>query len=156
MAQLFVDMDGVLADFDAHHEAVFGVRSDKRLDNVDWAAVRKVKDFYLNIPPMPDFDELWAFIEPRKPIVLTGVPRSVEEAADNKRAWAKRHLGDHIEVWCCRSSEKCRRCLTGDVLIDDWEKYRRLWLKAGGVWITHVSAAQTIEALRRHYDQPEG
>ena len=48
---LFVDMDGVLADFDAHHEAVLGVRSDKQTDNVDWLRVRDIKDFYLNIPP---------------------------------------------------------------------------------------------------------
>jgi hypothetical protein len=38
---LFVDMDGVLADFDAHHEAVFGVRPSKVTDNVHWAAVRR-------------------------------------------------------------------------------------------------------------------
>ena len=48
---LFVDMDGVLADFAQHHQAVFGWRPEKE-DNVDWAAVRKVEDFYLNIPPM--------------------------------------------------------------------------------------------------------
>ncbi len=49
--QIFVDMDGVLADFDAHYEAVLGVRPDKITDNVDWSAVRAVKDFYLNHPP---------------------------------------------------------------------------------------------------------
>lgn len=36
---LFVDMDGALADFDRHHETVAGYRSDKLLDNADWAAV---------------------------------------------------------------------------------------------------------------------
>jgi hypothetical protein len=38
-------MDGVLADFDAHHMAIFCVRSDKELDNVDWERVRAVRDF---------------------------------------------------------------------------------------------------------------
>jgi hypothetical protein len=33
------------ADFDAHHEAVLGIRSDKQLDDVDWG---RVKHFYLN------------------------------------------------------------------------------------------------------------
>lgn len=146
--RLFVDMDGVLADFDGHHEAVFGVRSDKLADNVDWTRVRGVRDFYPHIPPMPDMALLWTTIAPLEPIVLTGVPHSVEEAADNKRAWVRRHLGAHVEVRCCRSKEKCRHAEPGDLLIDDWEKYRDLWLGAGGRWITHRSAAETIDQLR--------
>ena len=35
----------------------------------------------------------------------------------------------------------------GDVLIDDWEKYKSLWLDVGGVWITHRSAAETADEL---------
>jgi hypothetical protein len=147
--QLFVDMDGVLADFDAHHEAVLGVRSDKQLDNVDWDRVRAVKDFYFNIPPMPDMEQLWRRIEAHKPIVLTGVPKDVEEAPGNKRAWVARHIGDHVEVRCCKSRDKCLHAAPGDVLIDDWIKYRNLWVKAGGVWITHRSAAETADELAR-------
>src|SRR3984893_8427586 len=67
--QLFVDMDGVLADFDRHHETGFGVRSDKLTDNVDWAAVGAVKDYYLSIPPMADLALLWGRIERYRPII---------------------------------------------------------------------------------------
>jgi hypothetical protein len=147
--QLFVDMDGVLADFDSHHTAVFGVRSDKLLDNVDWDAVKRVKDFYLNIPPMSDLNVLWDFVGPLQPIVLTGVPSGVEVAAENKRAWVRRHLGTLVEVRCCPSKEKCLHARAGDVLVDDWEKYRHLWEAKGGRWITHTSAESTIHALMR-------
>jgi hypothetical protein len=143
---LFVDMDGVLADFDLGYEAAFGIRPSIHADNVDWELVRQRKHFYLNLPPMPDFQVLWSFIAPLKPIVLTGVPFSVLEAADNKRLWARRWLGD-TEVRACRSSEKCLHAKPGDILIDDWEKYRRKWEKAGGIWITHTSAANTIAQL---------
>jgi hypothetical protein len=145
--QLFVDMDGVLADFDAHHEAVFGVRSDKLLDNVDWKAVRRVAGFYAAIPPMADLAELWGAVERHNPIVLTGVPSSVDEAPENKRAWVRKYLGAHIEVRCCRSAEKCLHADEGDILIDDWEKYRHLWIAKGGRWITHRNAAETIRKL---------
>ena len=148
MPKLFVDLDGVLADFDRHHEAVFGFRSCKVADNVDWKAVRAVPDFYLNIPPMEDLDALWARIERYSPVVLTGVPSSVEEAPDNKRAWVRKNLGDHVEVRCVRSKEKYLHCTGSDsLLIDDWEKYKHLWEGAGGRWITHVSASETARQL---------
>lgn len=147
MAQLFVDMDGVLADFDAHHEATFGFRACKLADNVDWNAVRAVPGFYLNIPPMVDLQALWTRIAPLRPIVLTGVPYSVVEAPDNKRAWVRKHLGEHVDVITCRSAEKYRHARPGDILIDDWEKYRQNWDSVGGIWITHTSAADTIRQL---------
>lgn len=145
--QLYVDMDGVLADFDRQHELVFGVRSDKQADNVDWAAVRMVKDFYLDMPPMPDMPALWARIARYQPIVLTGVPAAVEEAPANKRAWVRKHLGNEVELICCRSRDKSLYAAAGDILIDDWEKYRVLWVAKGGIWITHQNAAATIAAL---------
>lgn len=145
--QLYVDMDGVLADFDTQYEHHFGIRPCKNSDNVDWDAVRSVPDFYLGIPPMADLGELWTRIARYNPIVLTGIPWSVAEAAENKRAWVKRNLGAHVEVRCCRSKEKCMHAQPGDILIDDWEKYRQLWLDAGGIWITHTSAADTDRAL---------
>lgn len=150
MTRVFVDLDGVLADFDTGYERAFGVRPDKAADNVDWEAVRREPGFYARLPPMPDMLELWAAIVwlVPQPVILTGIPKGVPEAADNKRAWVARHLGPHIEVRCCLSREKCLHAWTGDVLIDDWEKYKHLWLERGGRWITHTSARSTIEQLR--------
>ena len=145
--QLCIDMDGVLADFDRHHEAMFGTRPCKIADNVDWKVVRKVKDFYLNIPPVADLEELWARIEHYSPIVLTGIPSSVAEAADNKQAWVRKHLGAHVPVICCPAREKYLHAGSGNVLIDDWEKYKDLWVAAGGRWVTHKSAADTARQL---------
>ena len=108
-----------------------------------------MKGFYFDIPPMADMEALWRRIERHRPIVLTGVPKEVAEAADNKRAWVARHLGDQVEVRCCRSREKCLHAAPGDVLIDDWEKYRHLWIEAGGIWITHRGATETSAELER-------
>lgn len=147
--QVFVDMDGVLADFDTHYEAVFGRRASKLTDDVDWKAVRAAPGFFADMPPMPDMRELWDYVSrlTRKPIVLTGVPSSVEEAPANKRAWVTRHLGEHVEVRACQSKLKCLHARPGDILIDDWEKYRGLWIAKGGRWITHTSAKTTIDRL---------
>jgi hypothetical protein len=147
--QVYVDMDGVLADFDTHHERTFGRLPDRVADDVDWSHVNNHPDFFLGIDPMPDMEDLWRFVErltPR-PKVLTGVPASVAVAPDNKRAWVRKHLGSSVEVICCRSRDKSLHCQPGDLLIDDWEKYRDLWLAKGGRWITHRSAEDTISKM---------
>jgi hypothetical protein len=144
--KLFVDMDGVLADFERGYWEAFGVDVSKQTDNVDWTKVRNHKDFYLNLPPMPDISVLWSCIYQLNPIILTGVPHSVEEACANKTGWVRRCLGD-IEVRCCRSSEKYLHAEAGDILIDDWEKYRHKWEEVGGIWITHTSALETVNQL---------
>ncbi len=145
--QIYVDMDGVLADFDRHYLRIFGVELSKTIDRVDWKVVRESKDFYLNIPQMPDLGVLWDRVYPYNPIVLTGIPSNVDEAESNKLAWAKRHLTSDTETICCRSKDKRDYCQPGDLLIDDREKYKHLWLDAGGVWITHTSSKATCARL---------
>lgn len=147
---LFCDMDGVLADFNRGYHETFGIVANKTIDNVDWLKVRNHKDFFRNLPPMPDMLELWEFIGQFNPIILTGVPKDVPEAVSNKLGWIHRYLGNDVEVRCCQSSKKWQHALPGDVLIDDWVKYKHRWEKAGGMWITHISAKTTIETLKQH------
>ena len=144
--QIYVDMDGVLADFDRHYLAIFGY-TPTRPGGVDWEAVRAHEGFYQTIPPMPDMEALWGRLWPYKPIVLTGVPEQVGEAGDNKRAWAQWHLPQDTKIICCPAKYKFRHCRPGDLLIDDYEKHQQKWLDAGGIWITHISAADTCARL---------
>jgi hypothetical protein len=146
--QIFVDMDGVLADFDRGYAQAFGVAATKETDNVDWTLVRNRVNFYRDLPPMADMPALWQYLAPYNPIVLTGVPHSVEEAPANKRAWVEKWIGPHVEVRTCFSREKCLHAKPGDLLIDDWIKYRDRWIEVGGRWITHVSASDTIAEMK--------
>lgn len=147
--QLYVDQDGVLADFDSHYQTLFGSSPNKLQDKVDWRRIQSCPDFFATIRPMSDLPELWSFLKPLDPIVLTGVPVSLREtAAEQKRAWSRRHLGEDVEIICCLSREKATFAKPGDILIDDWEKYKHLWVEAGGIWVTHRSAAQTIQQLQ--------
>lgn len=152
MAQLFLDMDGVLADFDTGYFNRFGHRPSKHDDQahaVDWELVRQTPGFYRDLPPMEDFHELWDYASHFKPIVLTGVPRSVEGAKSNKREWVDHWLGVDTPMIGCPSRDKSLYLTPGDVLVDDWEKYKDLWIAAGGRWITHTSAAQSIYSLKQ-------
>jgi hypothetical protein len=145
--QIFVDMDGVLADFDTQYEKVFGIKNNIEKDDVDWKKVRSIPNFYADIPPMPDMRILWNYVSSYNPIILTGIPSSVAEAAGNKVMWAVKNIGPEVRVWPVRSKEKYLYGKPGDILIDDWEKHRHRWENMGGVWITHINAETTIEEL---------
>lgn len=155
--RIFLDMDGVLADFDAGYEKRFGVRPDKASDNVDWQLVRSTPNFYRDLPPMPDcYDLLLGLsklgIRLTSLTILTGVPANVPEALANKRAWVEDHIPP-IPIIGCRSKEKCLHGQAGDVLIDDWDRYKGLWEGMGGHWITHTSAASSLQQLRELLSQ---
>jgi len=139
--QIYVDMDGVLADFDRHYLAIFGY-APTRHGGTDWKAVRAHKGFYQSMPVMPDASVLWSRLYPRyRPIVLTGVSEHVPESEENKRSWTQWNLAPDTKIICCPAQYKFRHCLPGDLLIDDYEKHQQKWLDAGGIWITHTNAA---------------
>lgn len=155
--QIWCDMDGVLADFDEGYSVVMGRPIEKRdyhkdWTQADWDALHKASPtFFRDLPPMPDAERLWNYIKPHYPRILTGVPKELNAAAPNqKREWAARtpFIGPLATVVCCRSREKFHHCKPGDILIDDWEKYRALWEQAGGIWVTHTSASATIAQLQ--------
>lgn len=147
--QIYCDLDGTLADLNKHYHDTFGEPASYGQEwDIEWNKIQNSQDFFFHIPPMPDMQELWNFIEPYGPIVLTGVPKSVKIAEDNKRAWCKKYLGAHVKVYCCLSRNKFKVCTPGDILIDDWTRYKNLWEEAGGIWITHISARQTILELK--------
>jgi len=153
---IYVDLDGTLADFDRHYLSTIGGllppkwRHPDNAQDVDWERIDAI-NFYATMPPMDDHRLLWDYITPHGPIILTGCPKIGREGAErNKREWVARHLGPTVPVITCFSREKARYASPGAILIDDWEKYKHLWLAAGGVWVTHTSATATIALLRSH------
>lgn len=146
--KLFVDMDGVLVDFDLGYERELGKRPSYDADeSLDWKPLLALPYFWLTLPPMPDAFELWAGVLPHSPTILTGVPSVFAGTADQKRTWVARHLGPDIPVITCPSREKYLHGKPGDVLIDDRPKCGLPWVKMGGVWITHTSAEKSLGEL---------
>jgi hypothetical protein len=151
--KLFVDMDGVLADFDRQYIETIGPLPDRAdpARDVNWSKIGDM-DFFASMPPMADAFELWDHASALRggAVILTGCPNIGRERAEHdKRDWVRRHLGAEVEVRTLLSKEKSLHCSPGDILIDDWEKYRQLWEVKGGLWITHTSAKDTIDQLRR-------
>ena len=154
MTQIYVDMDGVLADFDRAAWERLGLRDPRKAESdlggpEFWRRIGAIPHYYRSLPLMPDARVLWAGVlaaRPRPPIILTGVPWSIATAVADKRAWAAEHF-PCAAVITCAAKDKARYCRPGDILIDDWPKYRALWEAAGGTFIVHTSAATSLEVL---------
>jgi hypothetical protein len=147
--QLYLDCDGVLANFDKAAVAAFGVpaREYEVINGWDtfWEKIRSVQpNVYAELELLPDAMELYNAVKHLRPIILTGSSR--EWARPQKLAWRDKYFPG-VPMIVCRSNEKCRNCQPGDVLIDDYLKYQQLWIDAGGIFIYHTSAFTSINRL---------
>lgn len=149
--RIFVDMDGVLADFDSGYERLFGGRPIRNVagHNTDWEKVRSVPLFFHTLPMMSDAQELLDGLGPHHPYtILTGVPKEIDAASNEKIDWVRSHIHPDQPVICCRSRDKCKHGEPGDVLIDDYMKYADLWTDMGGIFVHHTSAKSSLQKLR--------
>jgi hypothetical protein len=82
------------------------------------------------------------------PIILTALPREGAEKVDRqKRQWVRDYFGEY-EVITCQTKDKPNYCKPGDILIDDRAVNRDRWIKKGGTYIIHTTAARTVGALQ--------
>lgn len=157
MPRLFVDLDGVLADWEAGAASVLGMTPGDFQElhgaAVMWKALEAHPDFYRRLPWMADGAELWAAVNDKaiwpgpRPMILSGTPLG-EWSQPQKLEWVVLELGIDVPLFLCMSIDKARFCCEGDVLIDDREAARLDWETAGGVFIHHTSAAETIAQLQ--------
>lgn len=146
--RLFLDLDGVLADFDRGVQAVTGRRPEELPRKAMWVALARAPDFFETLELMEDAEALWRFCAPYRPTILTGLPLG-SWAPEQKRRWVARVLGAHVPVITCMSRDKPRWSGPGHVLVDDRAPAREGWERQGGVFVHHVSAERSIAALRR-------
>jgi 5'(3')-deoxyribonucleotidase len=150
---LFLDMDGVLADFDFSAEKLCGMAprlfEEKYGSEKFWATINSDPNFFLNLRPMPDAMELYNAVKKHEPIILTGIPQGMDPDVNQKRDWGRMMFGHHQRVICCQSSKKSLYIKAlGDILVDDRQRYMRKWLARGGYFIIHKNAADSIMKLK--------
>jgi hypothetical protein len=153
MRQLYLDCDGVLADFDKGATAVLGLppRVFEKRHGLGkfWQKLAAAPDFYFGLPLMDDATELFEAVRHLDPIILTGLPRG-NWAADQKVRWAAKYFpGTRIITTMAR--DKRDHAKEGDVLVDDQTRHRERWEEVGGVFIHHRSARQSIAELRQFF-----
>lgn len=158
--ELFVDLDGVVADF------IKGMRklipdyseeqyeTDSKYRSMMWNAVKEYSDqgndFWYDLELMPDAMVLWNYVRDFDPQILTATGDPRYGAGEQKRRWVAKHFGPDVPVNLARKArEKAQHAGGNRILIDDKEKAINPWREAGGIGILHTSAASTIAQLQQ-------
>ena len=93
--QIFLDCDGVLADFDKAAEQILGLApaifEDRPGSAQFWSRLASTDIFFENLEPLPDAYELYEAVRHKHPIILTGLPHGAW-AEPQKRRWAEKHF----------------------------------------------------------------
>lgn len=152
--RVFVDMDGVLADF------ITGIESADFLDkplvteqDYDNNKVSFInKRLFRNLPPMEGMLDLIDFIKqhnlPWEILSAAGLTENRNLAVYDKTAWIREHVCPYVAVTCtANGKKKAIFAKPNRVLIDDRLDNIEAWEKAGGIGILHKSVAETIETL---------
>lgn len=132
---VYLDLDGVMADFEQHYENLFSHRHNSVGDGIMWKNIHSREDWWHTMPRMPTFEYLWDNIKQYNPIILTGCPpQNYDRAVAGKIKWCLQHFGEDVPVITCRSKDKPLHMKNeGDILIDDLDKNCIKWNDAGGI-----------------------
>lgn len=153
MPNIFLDNDGVFADFDAHFENLFGSHPNKIGDPHIWTYINEDPEaFWEGMPLMEGAVEKFEAFRPYNPTFLTGCPKSgYDVAAAHKRVWLREKFGDVPVITCLSRDKQVHMKAPGDVLLDDMPRNLKRWEAAGGVAIRYRRGQwrEAIDAVHR-------
>ena len=150
MRRIYLDLDGVMADFDGYFLEQFGVASNTLDDPTLWKWINGHGNFFSNLPVCEGAVEFYNSLGDLNVTILTACPKTnYTVAAVQKRDWVYRHLSPNVTVIPMLGGKN--KCLfmhsPGDILIDDFEKNCIAWREHGGIAIQHKNFVDTTKQL---------
>jgi 5'(3')-deoxyribonucleotidase len=140
---VFVDMDGVLADFFGEWARLDGKSHYKDIDNPE-AKLQLVRDhptFWIDLPVLPNAGKLLGAVKKfAGDYNICSTPLQGDKNSEpQKRLWVKKHLAAYPprEVYITHNKPAHATQPDGspNILIDDFGKNIKAWNAAGGIGI---------------------
>ena len=151
--RLFLDADGVLADFNRGARNLLGASPKEYIAKHGrgefWKRLAKAPNFFGSLAEMPDARILFDAVRHLKPTILTGLPEG-SWSAPQKVEWAAEHFPG-VPIVTCLARDKHKHMHPGDVLVDDREKHRDAYEAHGVLFIHHWNAADSLRRLAKIY-----
>ena len=146
--KIYVDMDGVLTDFDKKLADLLEKTLDRGWDFGNdpkvWKKITEAgKSFWADMVWMPDGRKLWDAVKKHDPMILSA-PTRHPSSVEGKKEWLKSNLPG---VPFIIDQKKEKYADKNSVLIDDREKNIRKWEDAGGIGILHKDAESSLKKL---------
>jgi len=160
--KIYVDMDGVVADFEKRFEDLAGMTppefQSKYGKDAFWDFIdegnNKIK-FWVGIPPMEGAKQLIDYVSKHDYSMLTA-PSIKKQSRLGKSLWIRNHVGKifpskpTVIFKYAKEKHKVKPSLTEkDILIDDKASTIDNWNAAGGTGILFTSASQAISELKK-------
>ena len=156
MMTIYVDMDGVIADFFSELAKHYKVNHWKDLPDRD-GSVKGLAgtDFFGRLPKFESSDDLIAFIDNTTDGQWSILSSPLRGDHDNsgfwKRHWLKKHNYNPVEAiftgrkesYATNKAEK-----TPNILIDDKPANIERWANAGGIGILYQANENSLEELK--------
>lgn len=156
MMTLYLDMDGVLCDFDTKYAEIYPDLEDKRKFQI---AVEE-HEIFKNLKPMPDTLQLLLHVATLKHIhieILTSVGTFDENVGHKvklqKAYWLEKNNIPHKPNFVKSKAEKAEYANKKSILIDDRVGCVEPFIAAGGHAILHKNAKTTIVELTELIDK---
>lgn len=152
--EIYVDLDGVLADFELFLFDHYQIRVHSTLDEDMWAAVNhydETGEWFYDLPKMERADHLMAYVRKYNPYILTATGRNYDRASLQKKRWAHEVFGIPMDriITVPKSEKKGEYAAPNRILIDDnLQRSIKTWEAAGGVGIHHTNVRMTIAELK--------
>ena len=159
--KIYCDMDGVIADFEARFEHFAGLSPDDYRAEVTKKYGKKMESkmfwdlidnqigvrFWRGIPWMPGGKDLWAYIKPYNPTLLTA-PSFAASSKIGKSLWVKDHIPG-AKVIFAQAEKKADYAEPNAILIDDREDTIMRWKAKNGIGILYKNTDQAISELKQ-------
>ncbi len=164
---IYIDMDGVVADFDTPARAILKPTWEEqrhadatgRWPDTKWRTILNQQDFFRILPKMPQADELMALARRFETELgwrlrmLTAIPKKNDfpEAFQDKIDWMQEHYPGVRVCFGPYSQDKQQHCKPGDILVDDRASNIEEWQQAGGrtVRVLHNNYPQALDELHK-------
>ena len=146
--RVYLDMDGVLADFFSEWSRLAGVKHYKDINNTEETLqlVREHPTFWIDLPMLPHARALVkTVIEKYGEYRICSTPLAGDERSKpGKIAWIKKHLSDMPPAEIVLTHSKADHALgngVANILVDDYGVNINKWRAAGGIGIKYDDSA---------------
>lgn len=154
---IYVDMDGVIADFEKRYKEKFNVSPEQTRDNKSFGGFfdKFIADKeFATLDMMPDARLLLQFLdtlsEPKEILSSTASEKWHDNIMPQKKEWLKNHGIQYKANLVPGKKHKYKFATPDSIIIDDTKSVIDDWTKAGGIGIWHTDAISTITMLKMY------